>query len=109
MAAVLTSDLVRACAQEHIDIGHRSHTTADGERDEHLLGGALDDLEHGGPACRRRGDVKESQLVGTLAVVGSGELDGIASITQVFKVDALDDPTVVDVQAGDDADRDIHQ
>ena len=107
MAAVLTDDLVGACAQQHVDVGHRAHSAADGQRDEHLLGGAPHHVEHRGPARRRRRHVEERQLVGALGVVGGGQLDGIAGVAQVFEVDALDHPAVVDVQARDDAYRDV--
>ena len=40
-------------------------------------------------------------------VVGGRELDGIARVTQVLEVDALDHPAVVDVEARNDADRDV--
>jgi hypothetical protein len=60
-------DLVGTGPQQHVDVGHRAHPAADGQRDEHLLCGALDDLQHRGPARRRSGHVEERQLVGTLA------------------------------------------
>ena len=40
-------------------------------------------------------------------VVGRGQFDGIACVAQVLEVDALDHPAVVDVQARDDADREV--
>ena len=99
IAAVLTDDLVGAGPQQHVDVGDRAHPAADGQRDEHLLGGAADDVQHRGPARRRRRHVEERQLVGALRVVGGGQLDGIACVAQVLEVDALDHPAVVDVQA----------
>jgi hypothetical protein len=48
-------------------------------------------------------DVEENQLVGALAVIDYGLLDGVAGIPQVNESDALDDATVVYVKARDDA------
>ncbi len=51
----------------------------------------------------RRGDVKEHQLVGALAVVVGSQLDRVASVANVDEFDALHHATGVDVQAGDHA------
>ena len=40
IAAVLTPDLVGAGPQQPVDVVDRAHAAADGQRDEHLLGGA---------------------------------------------------------------------
>ena len=58
---------------------------------------------------RRRRDVEERQLVGTLGVVDGGHLDRVAGVAQVLEVDALHHPPGVDVQAGDHPNRDAHQ
>ena len=50
-----------------------------------------------------RGDVEEGQLVGALLVVAGGDLDRIAGVAQLDEVDALDDATGGDVEAGDDS------
>ena len=49
------------------------------------------------------GDVEKAQFVGALAVIEPGLLDRVAGIGQIDEVDALDDPPVLDVEAGDDA------
>src|SRR5690606_8818555 len=59
--------------------------------------------------ARRRRDVEERQLVGTLRVVPRGELDRVARVAQVLEVHALDDASGVDVEAGDHADRHGHE
>jgi hypothetical protein len=78
----------------------RAHPTADGERDRDLVGHALDDVEHDVALVRRRGDVEEDELVGTLAVVDARELDRVAGVAQVDEVDALDDPPAVTSRHG---------
>ena len=51
-----------------------------------------------------RGDVEEAELVGAGRVIGARRSTGIAGVAQVDGIDALDDPAVLDVEAGDDAD-----
>ena len=60
-------------------------------------------VEDGVAGVRRGGDVEEHDLVGTFAVVAGGQLDRVAGVDEVDEVDALDDPTGVDVEARDDA------
>ena len=54
------------------------------------------------PLVRGR-DVEEHELVGTLAIVVRGELDGISGVADIDEFDALDDATGVDVEAGNHA------
>ncbi len=104
IAAVFSADLVRAGPQQPVHVGHAAHAAADGQRDEHLLGGAADHVVHGLALAAGRGDVQEHQLVGAVPVIGGGQLDGVAGVAQVAEVDALDHPPGVHVQARDDPD-----
>ena len=54
----------------------------------------------------RRGDVEDDELVDAFEVVAPRQLRRIAGRSQPLEVDALDDLTVADVEAGDDAFRD---
>ena len=101
-------DLVGSGAQQPVHVRDTAHAAADGERDEHLLGGPPYDVVHGVPAAAGRGDVEEGQLVGAFRVVAGGQLDGVSRITQPGEIHALDHPAVIDVQAGDDPHRDAH-
>ena len=47
IAAVLSADLVGAGPQQPVHVVDAAHAAADGERDEHLLGGAADHVVHG--------------------------------------------------------------
>ena len=96
------ADLVGTGAQHPPGVLQRADPAADRERDEDLLGGAVDDIEHRVPRLARCGDVEEHQLVGALGVVAGGQLDRIAGVAQVHEVGALDNPTVGDVEARDD-------
>ena len=54
------------------------------------------------------GDVEECDLISTLCAIPRGELDGVALIDKVLKINTLDDPAGVDVETGNDADRERH-
>ena len=81
----------------------RVHAAADGERNEHLVGDALDHFVEQRALLDARADVEERELVGALLVVAARDFDRIAGIAQVDEVHALDDAPVGDVEAGDDA------
>ena len=55
----------------------------------------------------RRRDVQDDDLVDPLDVVPRGELRGIAGAPEALEVHALDDRPVTDVEAGDDALRQV--
>ena len=95
--------LVGARVEHRLGVGDRADAAADRERDEHLVGGAARQLGDRVALLVRGGDVEEHELVGALAVVVGGQLDGIAGVADVDEFDALDDAAGVDVQAGDDA------
>ena len=64
-------DLVGTGPQQPVDVVDRGHAAADGERDEDLLGRPRHDLQGGGPALVRGGDVEEGELVGARRVVAA--------------------------------------
>jgi hypothetical protein len=101
-------DLVGTGAQQPVDVRDAADTTADGQRDEHLLGGRGDDLHRRRPALVRGGDVEEGELVGPLLVVEPGQLDRVTGVAQLAEVDPLHHPTAVDVEARDHPDRERH-
>src|SRR5699024_8504234 len=100
--------LVRARPQQLVHVAGGAHPAADGQRDEDLLCGAADHVDHGVAAAGGGGDVEEGELISSLGAVPGGQLDRVPSIAEIFEVDALDDATRVDVQAGDDSDGDTH-
>ncbi len=60
------ADLVRTRAQQPVDVLRGAHPAADGERDEHLLGGPTHHVVRRLAGAGGRGDVEEGQLVGAL-------------------------------------------
>ena len=97
-------DLVGAGAQQRADVVDGAHAAADRQRHEAGLRRAPDHVEHDAAVLMGRGDVEEAELVGAGGVIGDRRLHGIAGVAQVDEVDALDDPAVLDVEAGDHAD-----
>ncbi len=58
------ADLVGTGTQQTIDIRDRAHSTADGQRNENLLGSATYDVEHRAAIRRGGGHIQEGQFVG---------------------------------------------
>ena len=96
-------DLVGAGVEHGLGVVDRADAAADRERDEALVGDAARELDDRVALVARRRDVEEDELVGALGVVARGELDGVARVTDVDEVRALDDASGIDVQAGYDA------
>src|SRR5690606_19158542 len=96
-------DLVGTGVEQVADVLHVAHATADGQRNEHLAGHALDGVQCGVAVIDAGGDVEEGDLVGTLLVVASGDLHRVTGIADVLELDALDHAAVVHVEAGNDA------
>ncbi len=80
-----------------------SDAAADGQGHEALLDDAVDDIDHDAAALVAGGNVVEDQLVRPLLLVARGLLDGVAGVNVVEELDALDDSSAIDVEAGDDA------
>src|SRR4051812_18638905 len=97
-------DLVRAGAQEPVDVLDAADPAPDRERDEDLFCRTPDDVVRRVPAVAGRGDVEEHQLVGALAVVDLRHLHRVTGVAQVLEVDAFHYPARVDIQTRDDPD-----
>ena len=95
--------LVGAGVEHRLRVGDRADSTADGERDEDVVGGATRQLDDRLALLVCGCDVEEDQLVGAAAVVEDSQLDRVAGVAQVEKARALDDAPGVDVETRDDA------
>src|SRR5215204_2237344 len=94
-------NLVGAGREQISNVAHGANPAPNGQRDENLVGGALDDVDHRAAAVGGRRDVEEHQFVCAFAVVERGQLNGITSIAQVDKLDAFDDAATSHVETGD--------
>ena len=94
---------VGAATQQRVDVLGSTHASADGHRDEHLLCGVADHVDHGLAVRAGGGHVQKGQLVGTLTVVLPRQLDRVARVAQSDKVHALYHSPVLYVQTGDNA------
>jgi hypothetical protein len=68
--------LVGAGIQQAPHIGHRAHAAANGQRNEHLRGTGLDDVQDDVALVRGGRDVEKGDFVGALLVVAAGDFDG---------------------------------
>ena len=95
----IDTDLVSSGAEQLIDILDATHATADRQRNEDLTCGATHHVEHGATAILGSRDIQEGQLISALLAIAASQLHRIAGITEILKVDPLDDPPIVDIQA----------
>ena len=102
------ADLVRAGAQRGRHVADRANAAADRERNEQALRRPAREIEHGPALLVRRADVEKHNLVGAVALVALGELDGIADVAQSLEPDALHDAALPHVEADDQATREAH-
>src|SRR5258706_7575439 len=91
--------LVRAGIEQPAHILDLAHAATDRERYEHPRSHGLDHVQQDVALVGARGDVEEAELVRALAVVARRDLDGVAGVAQVDKVDALHDPARGDIEA----------
>ncbi len=80
----------------------RPDAAADRQRHEAHFRRSPDDVEQDAAILVARGDVEKAEFVRPGPVVGDSALDRIAGVAQIDEIDALDDATVLDVEAGDD-------
>ena len=69
---------------------------------------ALNDVDDRFPPFGRGGDVEKDEFIRALVIVADGQLNGIAHVAQAVllrpaKLPAAGDPSVMDVETGDDA------
>ena len=63
-----------------------------------MLGRGADNIEQSPTFLMAGCDVEKAKLVGALGIIGFGERDGIARITQINKVYAFDNATLINIQ-----------
>src|SRR5438105_3370637 len=97
------ADLVRAGIHRRRRIAFRADAAADRQRQKDALRDGVDRVRDRAAAFERRGDVENDDLIDPLDVVARGQLRGIARVTKLLELHALDDVAVADVHAGDDA------
>lgn len=80
-----------------------AHTATDRERDKYFARHPFNCVVSGIAifmACR---DIEEGDFVGTLFVIAFGNLDGIAGITDIDKLDAFDNAAFINIETGNNA------
>src|SRR6266700_6168284 len=97
-------DLVGPRAQQRPDVVDGAHPAADRQRHEAGLSGPSYHVQHDAAIFVGGGNVEEAEFVGAGGVIRDRRFHGIAGVAQVDEVDALDHPSVLDVEAGDHTD-----
>ncbi len=83
-------NLVGSGAEHGAHVVFAADATADGERDEDLIGAAPGQVDDGVALLVRSGDVEEDELVRTFPVVVGSQLHRVAGVADVHEVRALD-------------------
>src|SRR3989449_11657346 len=89
--------------QHLANVLRRTNATTDRERYEHFISDAPHHIDSGIPSLRGCSYVEKNELVGSLIVVGAGQLDRVAGVPQIQEPDAFDHASVGDVEARDDS------
>ena len=97
------SRLVGTCKQKGAHVFHAAHATSHGQRQEHLLGGHANHVEHRCAAVGRRGDIEETDFVGALPIVFGCDFDGIAGVAKLDEANALFHAAGVHVETRNDS------
>ena len=97
------ADFVGAGVQQAAHIFHTAHAAAHRQRNEHLRGHRLDDVQDQVAPVAGRGNVEEGEFVGALLVVARGDFDRITGVAQFDEVDAFDNAPSGHVQAWNDS------
>src|SRR5258708_22112910 len=97
--AAVKRDLIRTRQQSRPDIFDGAQTAAHAKRNKDRIRHASHHVKHGSTTFIGRGDIEEGQFVGSFAVIDGGLLYWIASISEIDKINALDDPTIFYIEA----------
>ena len=78
----IEAGLVGAGIEQPAHVFDRAHAAADRQRNEHLAGDRLDDVQDQVAAVAGGGDVEKREFVGALFVVARGDLDRVTGVAQ---------------------------
>src|SRR6266568_5920148 len=95
--------LIGAGSQRGPDILKAAYTATNGDGNKYLFRGPAHNIKHGGTIFKGSRDIEKNDLIRPFAIVKRGKLYRITGITQVNKVDALDNTSHSHIQTGDDA------
>ena len=68
-----------------------------------------DEVIGGTSIVHGRGDIKKRDFIRALLPVEGSELDRVAGVSKVFEIHTLHDTTLVNIETGNDPDRQRHQ
>ena len=96
-------DLVGAGSQQRLDVFDAAHSAAYRQRHETGLRGSPHHIQHGAAVFVGCRDIEKAELIGAGSIISDRAFDGIAGIAQIDEIDALNDASVLHVEARDDA------
>ena len=96
-------NLVTTRIQQSSDIVDSSDPSPDSQRHKDLFGSSRHNAQNDIALFVAGGDVQKHQFIRPLLLVLTSNLDGIAGILQIDKIDPLDDSTCMNVKTGNDA------
>jgi len=99
----VNAHLVGPGNQDVTHVLHSANAAAHSERDKDRVGHTAHHVTDNRARFVRCRNVEKDQLIGPLTVVDLRLRNRIACVYEVHKVDTLDDTTVFDIQAGNDA------
>ena len=100
---------VGACVQHGAHVFDGSKSAADGQGNEHLIGGAPHHVMHDAAVFVRGRNIQKNEFVRAFGVVKPGLFDGVAGVHDVYEAHAFDHAAFVHVQTGNDASGQRHQ
>ena len=99
----IKAGLVSAGIEQAPHVLHRAQATAHSQWNKDLRGDCFNDVQDQVAVVAGGGDVQKSQLVSALVVVARSDFDRVTGVAQLEEIDALDDASAGDIQAGDDS------
>ena len=96
-------NLVTTRIQQSSDIVDSSDPSPDSQRHKDLFRSSCHYSQNNVALFMAGGNVQKHQLISSLLLVLASNLDGIAGILQIDKIDPLDDSTCMNVKTGNDA------
>ena len=105
----IDADFICAGIQHGANILQRANATAHCQRNKHLAGNLLH-----GVHCRvalfvARRNIQKCDFVGALFVIAPRNFHRVTGVTNTHKVDALHHPSLINVEARDNAFSECHQ
>jgi hypothetical protein len=99
----IDTDFIGTGVEHGADILQGPNAATDRERNKYLAGDLLNGVNCGVPFFVTGGDIEKGNLVSARLVIAAGNLYRVSSITDADEIHALDNTTLVNIEAGNNA------